>query len=55
MTLFTAWTLWLVLAQGIPVWTTALLILLLLSTIALPVRHVLLAPRFKADLRRLTP
>ncbi len=55
MTLFTAWTLWLVLAQGIPVWTTALLILLLLSTAVLPVRHILLAPRFKADLRRLTP
>ncbi len=55
MSILVGWTLWLVLAQGIPIWTTAILAILVLGTLFLPVRHILGSPRFKADLRRLTP
>ncbi len=54
-TLLGAWTLWITLAQDIAVWTTALLITLIFATLILPVRHILGTPRFKAELRRLTP
>ena len=49
------WFVWIILFQGLELWTTALLLLLLLSTLGLPVLHLLRTPRFNAELRKLTP
>ncbi len=49
------WFVWVVLFQGLELWTTAMLLLLLLGTVSLPVLHFLRTPRFNAELRKLTP
>ncbi len=54
-TLIVAWSGWLTMGQGITFWTPAILVALILMSILAPIRHILGAARFKAELRRLTP
>jgi hypothetical protein len=53
--LFACWMIWAVLFQGIELWTTLILVGLLLATLAVPLRFFLHTARFKAQLRQLTP
>ena len=54
-TLIVPWSAWLTIGQGITFWTPAILVALILLTVLAPIRHILGAARFKAELRRLTP
>ena len=54
-TLIVAWSAWLTIGQGITFWTPAIFVALILMSIFAPIRHILGAARFKAELRRLTP
>ncbi|MDP6856083.1 MAG: hypothetical protein QGH13_00955 [Candidatus Thalassarchaeaceae archaeon] len=55
MSLFVGWSIFLVMGQGIELWSRAIFIVLIISTILVPIRHFLGTPRFKAEESRLTP
>ena len=55
MTLLVGWSIYFSMGQGIIFWSTAFLVILILSSIFIPVRHFLGTPRFKAEKSRLTP
>lgn len=49
------WTLWLILFQGIELWTTLTFIVLILATLIVPILFFLRTAKFNAQLRQLTP
>jgi hypothetical protein len=49
------WTLWALFFVGTPLWGNAALAVLVLSTLGIPVFHILGGAKFQANLRRLTP
>ena len=49
------WTLWALFFVGTPLWGNAALAVLILSTIGIPVFHLLNGAKFQANLRRLSP
>ena len=53
--LTTFWTLWLLLFQGIELWTTLTLVVLILATLIIPILFFLRTAKFNAQLRHLTP
>ena len=55
MTLFVGWMIFLSMGRGITFWSSAIFVVLLLSSIIIPIRHFLGAARFKAEKIRLTP
>jgi hypothetical protein len=55
MTLLVGWTIFLSMGRGITFWSPAIFVVLLLSSVIIPVRHFLGTPRFKAEKTRLTP
>lgn len=55
MTLFVGWMIFLSMGRGITFWSPAIFVVLLLSTVIVPIRHFLGAARFKAEQTRLTP
>ena len=55
MTLFVGWMIFLSMGRGITFWSSAIFVVLLLSSIIIPIRHFLGGARFKAEKVRLTP
>ncbi len=53
--LFAGWTIWFLFFRGLEIWSTLLLVTLLLSTLIVPVLFFLRTAKFNAQLRQLTP
>ena len=53
--LLTGWTLWGMFFAGTPLWGNAALVVLIISTLGIPVIHLLGGAKYQAQLRRLTP
>ncbi len=53
--LITGWTIWGLFFQGLEIWSTLLLVTLVLSTLFVPLLFFLRTAKFQAQLRQLTP
>jgi len=53
--LIIGWVLWALFFSTLPLWGKASLVILVISTLAVPVMHLLGGAKFRAQLRRLTP
>ena len=53
--LITGWTIWGLFFQGLEIWSSLLLVTLVLSTLLVPLLFFLRTAKFQAQLRQLTP